>query len=133
VSLVLSLDDRNIKQKLATLPEHMIEWAEEVLLNRAHYMRDIAQVLVPVDTGSLRDSIRVERGGKGLHWREVRVRAGGYIVNPKSHRLVDYAVFVEKGTRKMDAQPFMKPAFDEVKADIAYLIKSLVVEKVKDM
>jgi len=126
VSLVLSLDDRNIKQKLATLPEHMIEWAEEVLLNRAHYMRDIAQVLVRVETGSLRDSIRVERGGKGQFWREVRVRAGGYVVNPKTGRLVDYAVFVENN------YPFMAPAFLQIKEDLAYLIKNLVVEKVKD-
>lgn len=126
MSLVLSLDDRNIKQKLATLPEHMIEWAEEVLLNRAHYMRDIAQVLVRVETGSLRDSIRVERGGKGQFWREVRVRAGGYVVNPKTGRLVDYAVFVENN------YPFMAPAFLQIKEDLAYLIKNLVVEKVKD-
>jgi len=126
VSIVLSLDDRNIKQKLATLPEHMIEWAEEVLMNRAHYMRDIAQVLVRVETGSLRDSIRVERGGKGQFWREVRVRAGGYVVNPKTGRLVDYAVFVENN------YPFMAPAFLQIKEDLAYLIKNLVVEKVKD-
>lgn len=126
MSIVLSLDDRNIKQKLATLPEHMIEWAEEVLMNRAHYMRDIAQVLVRVETGSLRDSIRVERGGKGQFWREVRVRAGGYVVNPKTGRLVDYAVFVENN------YPFMAPAFLQIKEDLAYLIKNLVVEKVKD-
>jgi len=126
VSIVLSLDDRNIKQKLATLPENMIEWAEEVLLDRAHYMRDIAQVTVRVETGSLRDSIRVERGGKGQFWREVRVRAGGYVVNPKTGRLVDYAVFVENN------YPFMAPAFLQVKDEIAYMIKSLVVEKVKE-
>jgi hypothetical protein len=126
VSIVLSLDDPNIKQKLATLPEHMIEWAEEVLMDRAHYMRDIAQVLVRVETGSLRDSIRVERGGKGQFWREVRVRAGGYVVNPKTGRLVDYAVFVEKN------YPFMLPAFLQIKDEIAYMIKSLVVEKVKE-
>jgi hypothetical protein len=104
----------------------MIEWAEEVLLDRAHYMRDIAQVTVRVETGSLRDSIRVERGGKGQFWREVRVRAGGYVVNPKTGRLVDYAVFVENN------YPFMAPAFLQVKDEIAYMIKSLVVEKVKE-
>jgi hypothetical protein len=126
VSIILSIDDPNIKQKLATLPEHMIEWAEEVLMDRAHYMRDIAQVLVRVETGSLRDSVRVERGGKGQFWREVRVRAGGYVVNPKTGRLVDYAIFVENN------YPFMAPAFLQVKNEIAYMIKSLIVEKVKE-
>lgn len=126
MSIILSIDDPNIKQKLATLPEHMIEWAEEVLMDRAHYMRDIAQVLVRVETGSLRDSVRVERGGKGQFWREVRVRAGGYVVNPKTGRLVDYAIFVENN------YPFMAPAFLQVKNEIAYMIKSLIVEKVKE-
>jgi HK97 gp10 family phage protein len=132
VSLHFTLADPNVKAKLAVLPEKMLEWAEEVLLERARYMRDVAQVLVPVDTGSLRDSIRVERGGQGLHWREIRVRAGGYIVNPKTGRLVDYAVFVEYGTGKMAAQPFMQPAFDEIKDDIAGLIKDNVVTKANE-
>lgn len=32
-------------------------------------------------------------------------------VGPTTH----YAIYLEKGTRKMSAQPFVKPAFDEVK------------------
>jgi hypothetical protein len=126
VSLHFTLADPNVKAKLAVLPEKMLEWAEEVLLERARYMRDVAQVLVPVDTGSLRDSIRVERGGQGLHWREIRVRAGGYIVNPKTGRLVDYAVYVEA------KYPFMKPAFDEIKDNIAGMIKDDVVTKANE-
>lgn len=120
--IFINLDDPNVKQKLATLPEDMASWAEEVILSRAQLMRGLAQILVPVDTGSLRDSIRVERGGEGLHWREVRVRAGGYITNPKTGKLVNYAIYVEA------KQPFMLPAWLAVQADIEDMIRANVVQ-----
>ena len=125
MSIQLDLSDTYVKEKLATLPEKMLDYAFEVLMQQAELMKGLAQVAVPVDTGSLRDSIRVERGGEGLHWRQVRVRAGGYVVNPKSGRLVDYAVFVEA------RQPFMRPAYDEVCPTIAGMIQSRVVERVE--
>lgn len=124
--IVLNFMDPNIKEKLAVLPEKMVEWAEEALLAGAHLMVGYAQVYVDVDTGSLRDSIRVERGGEGLYWREFRVRAGGYIVNPKSGRLVDYAIYVE------NRHPFMLPAYLEAKDQIAEMIKANVVEKANE-
>lgn len=117
------MNDPNLKQKLATLPDKMLDWASEVLMERAQLMKGLAQILVHVDTGSLRDSIRVERGGEGLYWREFRVRAGGYVTNPKTMRLVDYAVFVEA------RYPFMLPAWLSVQGDIAQMIASNVVEK----
>lgn len=120
-----TLTDILEKRKLATLSEHAVEWAFEVLLKQAELMRDLAKIYVRVDTGSLRDSIRVERGGTGLHWREVRVRAGGYVANPKTGRLVDYARFVE------EKYPFMRPAFEQVKPTIAEMIQANVVEKAR--
>jgi HK97 gp10 family phage protein len=89
-----------------------------------------AQIYAPVDTGALQSSIRVERGGVGLGWRQVRVRAGGYITNPKTGKLVNYSNFVEYGTKHMPAQPFMRPAWEIVKPQIALMLKNNVVEKV---
>jgi hypothetical protein len=123
MSIKIDLTDPYVKEKLAQLPEKMLEFAFEVLLKQAELMKDLAQVYVPVDTGSLRDSIRVERGGEGLHWREVKVRAGGYVVNPRTGQLVDYAPFVEAQTG------FMQTAFAEVEPTIAEMIKANVVEK----
>jgi hypothetical protein len=97
---------------LMMLPERMKEAAVEALLQQAHVMAGLAQIYVPVDTGSLRDSIRVERGGEGQFWSQVKVRCGSYIVNPKTGRLVDYAAFVEA------KQPFMAPAWAEVEPTI---------------
>ena len=126
----MDLSDPNVKQKLAELPEKMLEYAFEVLIKQAELMRDLAKIYVPVDTGSLRDSIRVERGGEGKGWREVRVRAGGYVTNPETGRLVDYARYQEEGTKFQVGKFYMQQAFDEVKPTIAMMIKANVVEKV---
>ena len=114
------------KTDLATLPEKMLEYAFEVLLAQAELMKGYAQVFVPVETGSLRDSIRIERGGEGKQWRTVKVRAGGYVTNPKTGKLVDYAAFVE------ERFAFMRAAWIEVQGTIADMIKSQVVERVNE-
>lgn len=119
----IDLYDPNLKEKLATLPEKMLDYAYEVLMDQAHLIVALAQIYCPVDTGSLRDSIRVERGGIGLNWREVKVRAGGYITNPKTGKRVDYAYYVELRT------PFLAPAVEEVRPTISEMLKNNVLEK----
>jgi HK97 gp10 family phage protein len=125
----LSINIDVTKMSLATIPEKMLDYAFEVLLAQAHLMVGLAQVYAPVDTGSLRDSVRVERGGEGKQWRQVRVRAGGYITNPETGKLVNYSNFVEFGTSRMGAQPFMRPAWEEVKPTILDMLKNGVVER----
>ena len=126
MSIKYDLSDSVVKEKLANLPEKMLEFAFEVLMKQAELMKGLAQVYVPVDTGSLRDSIRVERGGESQHWRQVKVRAGGYVTNPKTGKLVDYAIYVEGKTG------FMRQAFEEVKPTIAGMIEANVVQKANE-
>jgi hypothetical protein len=120
----IKFDLGRAKTDLADLPEKMLDWAFEVLMSRAELMKDLAQVYVPVDTGTLRDTIRVERGGEGKDWRRVRVRAGGYRVNPRSKTICNYASLVEQRF------PYMRPAWEEVKGDIEEMIKAKIVESV---
>jgi len=124
MSIHLDMNKGTVKQDLAQLPEQMLDYAFEVLIQQAELMKGLAQVYVRVDTGSLRDSIRLERGGVGKHWRVVRVRAGGYVTNPKTGRIVNYAAVVEQRF------PYMRPAFEQVRSQIASMIKAHVVEKV---
>jgi len=125
MSIHMDLSDTLVKDKLANLPEKMLEYAYQVIMEQAHLIVGLAQVYAPVDTGSLRDSIRVERGGEGLNWRQVKVRAGGYVTNPKTGRLVNYAAIIEM------KQPFLRPAVDEVTPTIAGMIESRVVQKIE--
>ena len=116
--IVIDATKGTVKQDLAKLPEKMVEAAYEELLQQAELMKGLAQVYVRVDTGSLRDSIRVER----VNNRVVRVRAGGYVTNPKTGRLVNYASIIEA------KYPFMRPAWDQVKGNIVALIERRIVD-----
>jgi HK97 gp10 family phage protein len=131
MNIELNLNDPNIKQKLATLPKKMLDGAFEALTAQAHLIVGLAQVYCPVETGSLRDSIRVERGGEGLHWRQVKVRAGGYITNPETGKLVDYAVYQEFGTRYITPSYFLTRAVEEVQPTIQTMINAGVVQKIQ--
>jgi len=95
IDLTEDFEKGTLKIALAELPEKMLEAAYEQLDMQAELMKGIWQVIAPVDTGSYRDSVRKERGGIGKNWRVVRVSAGGYVTNPKTGRLVDYAVILE--------------------------------------
>lgn len=57
----------------------------------------MAKVKVPVDTGALKNTIFSAKAGNLT-----------YKVTAPQH----YAIYVEKGTRKMRAQPYLKPALD---------------------
>jgi HK97 gp10 family phage protein len=56
-----------------------------------------AKILCPVDTGNLRDSIKI------LEERKDEIDIGSE---------ADYANFIEFGTRNMVAQPYLRPALD---------------------
>lgn len=108
------------------LPDKMLEAALEAIDEASDFMVTIAKGYCLVDTGSLQKSIRKERAPPTReHHRVVRVRAGGYVVNPKTGRLVDYAVYVEK------KNPFMKPAWETVSKFVENLIKQKVVERLR--
>jgi len=127
MSFALDLDKGTIKQDVAEIPNKLLDGAFEAILEAAHLMQGLAQVYVLVDTGSLRDSIRVERGGEGMHWRRVKVRAGGYVTNPKTGHLVDYAVHVER------MHPYMRPAWESVRSQVEEIIRRKCLEHIKEI
>ncbi len=70
---------------------------------------DEAVILVSVDTGDLQSTIRVEVDGE-----VVQLTAGGGDV--------DYPWFVELGTSKMSAQPYIRPAIDSKERESVKII-----------
>ena len=57
----------------------------------------------------------------------LELTAGGFEGHVKSG--TDYSGYLEKGTRFMEAQPFMKPAFDEIEPQfIAELRRAAIVK-----
>lgn len=79
---------------------------------------DLAKEIVPVASGDLRDSIRLQPqagSGKGVYTVAV------------GNKDVDYAAYVEYGTVDSPAQPFLRPATDaiDVPAEIAAELKKI--------
>lgn len=75
-------------------------------------MQEKAQRNAPVDTGTLKRSIGLDIKDAGMT-SEVQPTA-------------DYAPYPEFGTRFMEPQPYMKPAFDEQKEKFKSDMKKLV-------
>lgn len=79
----------------------------------------------PVDTGRLRSSITVadsegiiqDIGSDAFAGDEVDAPGDKFVVRVGSN--VSYAAFVEFGTENMPAQPFLRPARNEVSLDLS--------------
>ena len=100
-------------------------------------IRNSAQQKAPVDTGNLKKNIIVKRLPKGesslTSEHIVTVRKGKLTAKQKSSGLKDayYGQFVEFGTAKMPAQPFLRPAYDENKQRAVEAIKDRIAARLK--
>lgn len=74
----------------------------EIAHDVAKGMKNAAERYVPVLSGALKNSIHIEGGGDNFEVVARSIEGGA----PR-----DYAHFVEYGTSKMNAQPFMTPAY----------------------
>lgn len=103
--------------RLAKLQNSVLAKASEDAIKAvAVEIRDTAKGIVPVDTGSLRTSIRLQvYASPATYVRRIGVSAGGYVTNPKTGNLVNYASYVERGTSKMVARPYIQPAIEQHK------------------
>lgn len=75
------------------------------------------QVACPVGTGALRDSIKVVETGVLAH-PKVEIRIGD--------KATYYAPFVEYGTSRMAAHPFVRPAVETFRRKYQGMIESMV-------
>lgn len=119
--LTLEVYGKNkLMARLANLQSKVLDKAAETSVRQvAVNIRDDAKRVCPVDTGSLRKSIRLQvqaRPKKNVH--KIGVSAGGYVTNPKSGEKVNYASHVEYGTSRQRPQPFLRPAIERHKKEL---------------
>jgi len=98
-----------------TIPEALEKAAMEALDEATRRGVEYAKAVVPVDTGALRRSIRQEPKPRreGDSYEAGISAGGGGVINPRTGREVDYAGFVEWGTSRAPAQPYLTPALYE--------------------
>ena len=89
-----------------------MEDVKRVVRHNGAEMQEKAQRNAPVDTGTLKRSIGLEITDSGMA-AEVEPTA-------------EYAPYVELGTRFMEAQPYLKPSFDDQKEKFKKDMKKLV-------
>lgn len=118
-----------VKRSFNALTKGIDPAAARVLKEVAKEVKEEAKELVPVDTGALQASIRlIVTAATAGHVTRVGVRAGGYEVNPKTGKLVDYAVYVEFGTSRQTPQPYLVPAASKKAGPIMRrLLKELII------
>lgn len=116
---------QNLARILKTLPDDLQQPVKDTIRQNAEAVAQAARSAVPVDTGALRDDIRVRFTNKGL-----RARVGIFRQTKKQRAKgtdTFYAAFVELGTQFRKATPFLFPAFRSRKttgrADIAKAAK----------
>lgn len=111
--------------KVEWRPEQITAEIEKTAMDRletaAGYVMGRARQNVPVDSGRLRDSIRVVRL-KGDPRLNVRVYAGNRKKREEGGAF--YAHMIEFGTVKMTAKPFLRPAFNECKGRIKDIVQN---------
>jgi len=113
-------NEADIIRLMQTLPPEIFEKVQQVLKNGAIRLSETARELAPVRTGHLMASIHAELGEsmEGLAaFDPVQVVAD-----------TPYASFVEFGTSKMEAQPFLGPAAEQVEPEILEEIDSVLRE-----
>lgn len=112
------------------------------LRTAANVMKKDAQSKVPVDTGLLRKRIvvarsKIDNGKRGLYGVYMRVKPlkVARLKKAGTYNLKDdpfYWKFVEFGTSKMPAHPFLRPAFEANKTKAVEIIRErlkLTIEK----
>ena len=103
-----------MEKLVAKLEDNMKKEAVKTVIKKnGSRLQQSAQGKAPVDTGTLKRSITLEITDAGM--------------TAESEATVHYAGYVEYGTRFMNAQPYMRPALEEVgkkfKSDMSKLVK----------
>lgn len=129
--LVRALED--LPRKVAT------NGLRKAVSTGAALVRDEAKSRAPVDTGEMRRDIMIKRARTAdgmIATYEVFVRTGKKSRMAGRRRNVArdsyYWRFVEFGTSKMAARPFMRPAFEAKKVEAVDLIKQTLREKIAE-
>lgn len=109
-----------LKQRLTALPAAARQEMAGALDESADRLVTLQRALAPTDDGTLRASIRKDRGD---HELQVRVRAGGPTTTKPVREGVtapsaDYAVILEFGTEDHPARPYFFPALRALRRTI---------------
>jgi len=111
---------KRLQAILQLLPEQVKKPVRAQVFAQADVLRQAMQAKVPAESGTLRDSIRVEPGRNEMR---ALVKAGGPAT---THGGYDYALAQEFGTQKTPSQPYFWASYRKNKRKIRTAIKATI-------
>ena len=98
-------------RRVREIPQEVKEEVQAHVSTTAYKVEADAKRLAPVDTGNLRRKIKT------------KISDGGFVATVGTN--VEYATYVEFGTSKMEAQPFLIPAYVKHKDDFENKLRDI--------
>lgn len=105
----------SFKSSLKEVTNALSDSEEKALIKIGMILQGASKLLTPVDTGTLRDSIEYE-----VDKQDKSVIYGSTLTSE------DYPIFIEKGTSKSKAQPYLEPALENNIDKIEDIVNSIV-------
>ncbi len=105
-SVTIKITHNRLPQIAAKLPQLV----SQIVKKAAFDIESNAKAVVPIKTGNLKNSIQAHMTGS----TSAEVATG-----------VEYAIYVEFGTRKMSARPYLTPAAEKVRSSFIQALQSL--------
>lgn len=118
ISLKFAFDPRtvaDVEAKARGYAGRASKGIKQVVQQTAVEMRDFAKVLAAVDTGRMKSEIAV------IDVEKVLTAWVAFVISR-----APYSIFVEYGTYKMRAQPFMRPVFEKYAPIFAARIRAVL-------
>lgn len=110
----VNFDIKVVSNKFPELAKRSPAKASAAVRKASYDLEAHAKAVVPVDTGNLKNSIR--------SW----FSADGLTAYVGTH--VEYAPYVEFGTRKMAARPYLRPAAEAVRSPFIQAVEAALRE-----
>lgn len=110
MKLSAGLDD--LAKSVAMSAAELEGRGEQIVSETVEDIRETARAMAPVDTGELRDSIGGDVAG-----------LTGYVI-----ATADHAAYLEHGTSRQPAQPYMRPAMDRAEPSFSQKAADLLAD-----
>lgn len=107
----IEFDDAEVMAWFESMSEKSPEVAQEAADALAKIVYDEAKNLVPVDTGELKESIKLTEDGEGSVELEITA---------------PYAAAVEYGTSRKAPQPYLEPAIRTAEAQMDKIVRQVL-------
>jgi hypothetical protein len=120
MSISVEIDTNSVEKYVKELDDNLERYIPYIIYTLAIMVAgDAKEYTVPVRTGRLQESIRVERKGETTY----DVVAGGIEIRGK---LVDYALYVEEGTRRFAGRFYMHSALQDVMVNFDTIVDEIL-------